>query len=272
MLTIGELWAVPIALRLVLLENLRRLAEQIVNGRAARRDADALANELLGLGGEPARRLAFRRLEAAALPMAFTVQLVQRLREQDPESTPALAWLSEQLSGLGTSPEELVRQEHQRQAAMNVTVRNVITSMRTMATFDWAEFFESVSLVDAALRAGSDFGAMDFATRDRYRHAIEDLARGSRRTDLEVAQEATARASRAASERERGAPAGSRAEDPGYYLISKGRRGFERELGYRVPLTQWLLRAYVGGATPGYLGTTASSRLLVWFPLVPPRA
>jgi cyclic beta-1,2-glucan synthetase len=268
-LTIGELWAVPIALRLVLLENLRRLAEQIVNGRAARRDADALANELLGLGGEPARRLAFRRLEAAALPMAFTVQLVQRLREQDPESTPALAWLSEQLSGLGTSPEELVRQEHQRQAAMNVTVRNVITSMRTMATFDWAEFFESVSLVDAALRAGSDFGAMDFATRDRYRHAIEDLARGSRRTDLEVAQEATARASRAASERERGAPAGSRAEDPGYYLISKGRRGFERELGYRVPLTQWLLRAYVGGATPGYLGTIGViAGLLVVVPLV----
>ena len=269
-LTIGELWAVPIALRLVLLENLRRLAEQIVNGRAARRDADALANELLGLGGEPARRLAFRRLEAAALPMAFTVQLVQRLREQDPESTPALAWLSEQLSGLGTSPEELVRQEHQRQAAMNVTVRNVITSMRTMSTFDWAEFFESVSLVDAALRAGSDFGAMDFKTRDRYRHAIEDLARGSRRTDIDVAQEAIARANRAASEREpAGTPAESRAEDPGYYLISKGRRGFEREIGYRVPLTQWLLRAYVGGATPGYLGTIGViAGLLVVVPLV----
>jgi cyclic beta-1,2-glucan synthetase len=47
-LTIGELWAVPIALRMVLVENLRRLAQQLVNGRAARHDADALANELLG--------------------------------------------------------------------------------------------------------------------------------------------------------------------------------------------------------------------------------
>ena len=234
-LTIGELWAVPIALRLVLLENLRRLAEQIVNGRAARRDADALANELLGLGGEPARRLAFRRLEAAALPMAFTVQLVQRLREQDPDSTPALAWLSEQLSGLGTSPEELVRQEHQRQAAMNVTVRNVITSMRTMSTFDWAEFFESVSLVDAALRAGSNFGAMDFATRDRYRHAIEDLARGSRRTDLEVAQEAIARANRAASERERGHP--GRIPGRGSRLLSDLERTPRLRTGARLPGT-----------------------------------
>jgi cyclic beta-1,2-glucan synthetase len=269
-LTIGELWAVPIALRLVLLENVRRLAERIVKSRAARRDADALANELLGLGGEPARRLAFRRLEAAALPTAFTVRLVQRLREQDPESTPALAWLSEQLSTLSTSPDEIVRLEHQRQAAMNVTVRNVITSMRTMATFDWAEFFESVSLVDASLRAGSHFGAMDFATRDRYRHAIEDLARGSRRTELDVAQEVIARAQRAASDRDPGdTPAGHRAEDPGYYLISKGRQGFEREIGYRVPVTQWLLRAYVRGATPGYLGTIGIiAGLLATVPLV----
>src|SRR5262245_16280164 len=56
-LTIGELWAIPIALRVVLVENLRRLAERMVNGRAARHEADALTNELLGLGGQPARPL-----------------------------------------------------------------------------------------------------------------------------------------------------------------------------------------------------------------------
>ena len=66
-LTIGELWAVPIALRMVLVENLRRLAERIVNGRAARHEADALADELLGLGGRPARPLAFQRLEPRLL-------------------------------------------------------------------------------------------------------------------------------------------------------------------------------------------------------------
>jgi cyclic beta-1,2-glucan synthetase len=272
-LTIGELWAVPIALRIVLVENLRRLAERFVNGRAARHDADALANELLGLGDGPARRLAFWQLEAAALPVAFTVQLVLRLREQDPESTPALAWLGEQLSMLGTSPEALVRLEHQRQAAMNVTVRNVITSLRTMSTFDWAAFFEGVSLVDATLRGDSHFGAMDFATRDRYRHAIEDLARGSRRSEVDVARQAMSRAARAASERRpHDAPSGTpstRSEEPGHYLISKGRPGFEREIGYRVSVAQRLLRAYVAGATPGYLGTIGiATALIVTVPLL----
>ena len=38
---------------------------------------------------------------------------------------------------------------------------------------------------------------MDFATRDRYRHAIEDLARGSGRTELDVTRAALAWAQRA---------------------------------------------------------------------------
>ena len=111
---------------------------------------------------------------------AFAVQLVQRLRDQDPKVTPALLWLDRRLLAQGTTADEIVREEHHGQGAMNVTVRNVITSMRLMSAVDWAEFFESVSQVDAVLRADSDFAAMDFPTRDLYRHAIEELARGSR--------------------------------------------------------------------------------------------
>src|SRR5207249_5715241 len=85
-LTIGELWAVAITLRVVLVENLRRLAESIVRGRAARQEADLLADELLGVGADgavapTARCLA--RFESGPLVTAFAVQLVQRLREQD---------------------------------------------------------------------------------------------------------------------------------------------------------------------------------------------
>ena len=254
-LTIGELWAIPTVLRIVLLENLRRLAERIVQARTARRDADTLANDLLGVAGHPARPLAFQALETATVETAFAVQLVQRLREQDPETTPAWRWLNERLTARGTAPEEIVRVEHQRQAATNVTVRNVITSLRLMSTFDWAAFFESVSLVDEVLRASDGFAAMDFATRDRYRHAIEDLARGSGRSELDVTRTALAWAQRAG--RGFGAAPGDRSEDAGYYLISKGRAAFEAGLGYRVPARRWLLRAYVATATPSYLGSIA---------------
>src|SRR3970282_2741801 len=118
------------------------------------------------------------RLPLPAPPTAARVQLFQRLRDQDPAATPALRWLEELLAAQGTTAEEMVRLEHQRQATMNVTVRNVITSMRLVSWFDWAEVVESGSLVDEVLRSRDAFGSMDFATRDRYRHAIEALARG----------------------------------------------------------------------------------------------
>src|SRR4029453_5792261 len=53
-LTISKLWGVPVGLRLSLIENLRRLAVEIVEGRAARLEADRLANLLLGQTDQPA--------------------------------------------------------------------------------------------------------------------------------------------------------------------------------------------------------------------------
>ena len=72
-LTIGELWAVAITLRIVLVENLRRLAEAIVSNRAARQEADALADRLLGVGSreaEPADAV-LRRVDRARVAAGF---------------------------------------------------------------------------------------------------------------------------------------------------------------------------------------------------------
>src|ERR1700686_575192 len=111
-LTIGELWAVAITLRVVLVENLRRIAERIVSGRKARADADVLADSLLGAGGQspvaPAEVL--RRFENKPLERAFAVQLVQRLRDLDPKVGPILLWLDERLAAQGTTADEIVRE------------------------------------------------------------------------------------------------------------------------------------------------------------------
>ena len=140
------------------------------------------------------RRTILRQFEGGPLAPAFAVQLVQRLRDQDPVITPALQWLEQQPGGRRPHDQRLSGYEHQRQAALNVTVRNVITSMRLISAFDWAEFFESVSLVDAILWSDTGFAAPDFATRDRYRRAVEDLARCSPHDEREIARRAVFKA------------------------------------------------------------------------------
>ena len=257
-LTIGELWAVAITLRIVLTENLRRLAEGIVSGRAARQGADSLADRLLGVNGRAAEPVSvvFQRHERAPLPMTFAVQLVQRLRDQDPKITPALMWLENRLAAQGTTADAIVRDEHQRQGATNVSVRNVITSMRLISDVDWTELFESVSLVDDLLRSGSNFAAMDFPTRNLYRSAIEELARSSKHTELEIARSALLAAKDGARRTGRDGEVISRRErDPGYYLVAGGRRAFEAKIGFRVPVRSWLGRFNTTVGIGGYIGS-----------------
>jgi cyclic beta-1,2-glucan synthetase len=261
-LTIGELWAVAITLRVVLVENLRRIAERIVRSRAARTEADTLADSLLGPGGQSAIVPALQRLEKAPLETAFAVQLVQRLRDLDPKVGPVLLWLDRRLAIAETSADEIVRAEHQQQGAMSVSVRNIITSMRLVSAFDWQEFFESVSHVDEILRNDTHFADMDFSTRDDYRHAIEDLARGSRYSEIEVARRVVRRIQQEVSDPREGLRdpdrlCAERQTEPGYHLISRGRPAFERELGFHVSWKRRLLRLYMRTAVPGYLATIA---------------
>jgi len=275
-LTIGELWAVAISLRMVLVENLRRLAERIVRNRAARQDVDTLVDSVLGTNGHAPipPEAALRRVEGTPLATAFIVQLVQRLHDSGPEMDVVLRWLDQRVAALRTTADEIVRTEHQRQAAMNVTVRNIITSMRLMTDFDWSEFFERVSLVDEMLRNETNFVEMDFATRDSYRHSIEELSRGSSYSELEVAERVVHRIKGARKELSgNGEPDEDRRADPSYYLVSRGRLAFERELGYRVPWKSRLLRMYIRSAVPGYLGTIALvTALIVLLPLLHERA
>ena len=263
-LTIGELWALAITIRVVLVENLRRLADLIVGSQTARDAADALADRVLGAGNEPPESadLALREVEQIPLSRPFAVQLVQRLRDEDPATTPAVLWLDQRLSSQGTNADEIVREEHRRQGAANVTVRNIVTSMRLISELDWQEFFESVSLVDETLRMGSNFADMDFPTRDRYRRAIEALARGSVHSEIDVAK-AAALIARRADAGQKAAETDPERHDPGYYLIGRGRLAFEKKLGFRAPMKDWLIRANAAVGVSGYLTMLAITAALL---------
>ena len=110
-LTIGELWALAITIRVVLVENLRRLADLIAGSQISRDAADALADRLLGavITSPELAAAALRPYTHLPLTRSFAVQLVQRLRDEDPVTTPALLWLDDRLSSQGTNADEIVR-------------------------------------------------------------------------------------------------------------------------------------------------------------------
>ncbi len=131
-LTLGELWAIPITLRILLIENLRRLAARIMRSQAGRRLADEFVDQLEQVAAQHDTALLRQTavLPARPLRQAYAVQILQRLHDPHPGVAFTLDFLNDWLDELGVSLDDIVQREHADQIADNLTVRNIITSMR----------------------------------------------------------------------------------------------------------------------------------------------
>ena len=236
-LKLGELWALPLMLRLALIENLRRVAVRIAAARRHRDLAGDWAVRMVEVVEHKPTDLILVLADMARanppLSGAFLAELTRHLQGQNPNFAFANSWLEHRLADQGQTTEQLVRAEGQAQAADQVSIGNTINSLRFLNANDWRKFVGEHSLVEQTLRGdpAGVYSQMDFATRDRYRHAVEGIARRSQLTEYEVALKAVQLAENQARER----PA-ERAAHVGYYLVDRGRPVLERLTEMRLSL------------------------------------
>jgi cyclic beta-1,2-glucan synthetase len=262
-LRLGELWAIPIMLRLALIENLRRVAARVLTERHDRAAAGGWADRMMDAVERDPKSLVLVVADMARseppLSSAFVAELNRRLVGQNPAFAMPLSWVDHWVAEAGQSVEALLQLEARAQAADQVSIGNSIGSLRALAAVDWRDFVEGMSLVDAALRAepAGVYPRMDFASRDRYRHVVEQLARRSRRDEVEVARAAVA-AAEAASADPVSAPL---ARHVGYHLVDAGLPAFRASLGLRDRAAAWReacgRRAFWLYLAPLLLGTAA---------------
>ncbi|MFT3903476.1 MAG: glucoamylase family protein [Niabella sp.] len=193
-LNIGELWAVPIMLRLGLIENIRRIASRIAISRIDKNVAAYWADQLLDIAQKSPNDIVIVLAEMTKSGInytsAFVAEFTRRLQGKGAMLSMAITLLEQRLFDLGYSIEEMINIENQRQAVDQVSIRNSIESIRLIKTTDWREFVESVSVVEKILRnePGGVYAQMDFSTRDVYRHVIEQLGKKSRKEEHEIAR------------------------------------------------------------------------------------
>ena len=256
-LALGELWALPIMLRLALIENLRRVAARISSDRIGRNQADTWADRLMETAEKDPKNLilAIADMARSYPPMesAFVAELTRRLQGHGPSLALPLTWIEQRLSETGWTIQQMVQAENQKQAADQVSMSNSIGSLRYLSALDWRKFVETMSVVERTLRedVGGVYGRMEFATRDRYRHVVEKIAKHSGRLECDVARKAIelTQASAAVKGTE------DRAAHVGCYLIGEGVGQLERAMAARLPARVRLGRAcrrspvllYVGG-------------------------
>jgi len=244
-LTLGELWAIPIMLRLALIENLRRAATRIAAHRIDRNRADYWADQMMEIAEKDPKSviLIIADMARSSPPMAsaFVAEFARRLQGQSPALALPLTWIEQRLSESGLTIEQSVQLENQQQAVDQVSISNSIGSLRFLGAMDWRTFVETMSVVERTLSEdpAAAYGKMEFTTRDRYRHVVEKMARSSRLSEREVARHAIHLAQQGAGRN----GVDDREAHVGFYLIDKGVPQLERAAEVRHSVSEAFQRA-----------------------------
>ena len=244
-LTMGELWALPSALKLALVEAVSARADVLGATAGQRQLADRTVEQLV-TGVRPPQW-------PADVHPAFVIRLLQR--SQESENASALRGdIEAALAARGRSIESAIAAEGRHQAAEQAAMASLIGSLRLVNTFDWSEFFESVSIVEQVLQRdpAAVYARMDFRSRDRYRHAIEELSDSTGDGQVRVALKSVEYARRVGER-----TPGARGAHVGYHLIGAGRPAFEASIAWVPKLRHRLRRLCFRHATGGYLGSLA---------------
>ncbi|OJY15500.1 MAG: cyclic beta 1-2 glucan synthetase [Nitrosospira sp. 56-18] len=261
-LQLGELWAIPIMLRLALIENLRRVAVYVSSGHADRDIASAWATEITRIAEKDPKSLVLVIADMARsdppISTPFVSELTRRLQGQGPSLALPLTWIEQRLAESNQTIDQMVQSENQQQAADQVSISNSIGSLRMLGAIDWRDFVESTSIVERVLRedpAGA-YSRMDFGTRDRYRHVVERLARTSPVSEVEIARNAVRLATEAGRKTEGGVSA-----HVGFYLIDEGLPELESAAQVRLPVHERISKALHRSPLLYYLGSIAAITL-----------
>lgn len=241
-LKLGELWAFPIMLQLALLENLRRVAVRISQRREERDAAITWADRMLAMAeGEPKKLINLLAEFANAdvpLTASFVEEFYARLQARAPAMAFVQTWVEHKLLEQGVTATQLSESAGRVAAANQISIANSFSSLRFISIMDWKQYVESLSVVEQALRQGDPdiYPQQNFATRDRYRHVIEDISRHSSCSELEVAQGCLQLAAEAALT----IGADQRKAHIGFYLIDDGLTLLEQSVNCKI---SWKLKA-----------------------------
>ncbi len=281
-LTFGEIWALAPTLRVLLVENIRRLAERVAVAKAARQAADQWCDAVLDAGSAQADELQarFDAMASRGVGRAFALQVNERLTAVNLELKSAQSALPE--GALHALRDTLVRllpdpsgaqvQQHAEKAADNLSMRNAILALRTLEEADWREVVNRTSVLMHVLQASATFQAEREDTQDASLFAIQRLARHGRHSESYIATKllalmhsggaGSAMDGHAEDAQDAGVHAGDPSKAPGYWLRGPGREALYTSLGMeaqrhwraRQVLRRSILPAYVAVLLLGSVG------------------
>jgi cyclic beta-1,2-glucan synthetase len=200
LLSSGELWVLPIMVRIALIENIRRICDRIMISHQQWYKAEKLADILLAhKDKKPEDYLEIAKdhmKQMETIDTSFGEHLLKRLKKYGMETAIIIKYFDDRLAEQNINSEGITQLEHKDQAMRQVSMGNSITSVKLISTLEWAEIFEKLSQVELIMRQDPSgiYSRMDFKSRDYYRHEIEKLAKQQKLSEISIAKKLIATA------------------------------------------------------------------------------
>ncbi len=260
---IGELWAIPILVRFVLLERLTEVADALRLDRLRRIRANAWVEQLAALEG-PGVVAVLDRLarKTSGLDVSFLVDLEQGLVQADQLTDEARAWLEQSFLVLGTRSDAAVEEVTRLRTRRQVSIANAVQSLRRVAETTWPDFVEEHSVVEQTLQLdpAGVYPKSDFRTRNRCRNRIEELAEGAPISEFDAARGALLLAEKTAFH----GGADPRRAQVAWYLIDQGVPLLESMLGVRPSRRERVVRWIEDHADGVFFGMLSTLFILLF--------
>lgn len=225
----GELWSLPVMIRIALIHNISKVTSNIVYCHSEKIKGEIFGEKLIESSNNEEELQNLIKQDISFTPY-FTERLLKILRDSGFENKQVYEWIDEKLAMEDINNEKIISLDHKRQAFYRMLIGNSITGMRELSSLNWIEYFERLSYVEKTLKKdpSKDYGKMDFPSRDYYRHNIERLARHMKLGESFVARKAI----ECALEGEEN-PDKPYLKHVGYYIIDEGIQCLKDKIGFK---------------------------------------
>ncbi len=255
-LTIGELWAFPLMLRLRLVEWVEFLSVHVDNRMREGELATFWGNRLLNTARHDPERLPVILDELSKDQKSYSGHFAEELLDHLFDEESVLPQLRKWLEDHFQKPlDDILRQEHLEETSEQIVFSNTFKSLIILSQVSWPDIFESVSAVDAVMceDAAGVYSRMDFDTRNNYRAIVESMARRAKVGEIDVAKIALSLSQKGSNDFEK---------HIGYYLIDSGRESLEQLVEYHASWMQSMRRQIFIHPAHFFLGGIALLTLL----------
>ena len=232
-LNMEEIWNIGVFLQIAIIQNIADICEKIYSSQIQKYKVKSIIERLVEKKEKSELKynqfsgMRLKGNEVKNMKYPFIEYMSYSLKKYGKKAYGYLNILEEEVEKLGITVSDAIQKEHFATAIRKITMRNCITSIKTIQRINFLDIFEKINGVEGILSndPAGVYDKMEYKTKEYYRNTIKEIAQKTKMSEIYIARKTIELCNNAES--------GSKQSHIGYYLIDDGRSELYNKLQYK---------------------------------------